>query len=121
MAARFRKNIAALAGYLPGEQPQDGGYIKLNTNENPYPPSPRVVAALKKASDRSLRLYPEPMSREIRELWLTIQRTYQFLVDREERTERVATGQDGAARTDHDAARLGLVSAADRDIASADG
>jgi histidinol-phosphate aminotransferase len=68
MAARFRKNIAALAGYVPGEQPQDGGYIKLNTNENPYPPSPRVVAALKKASDRSLRLYPEPMSREIREL-----------------------------------------------------
>lgn len=68
MAARFRKNIAALAGYIPGEQPQDGGYIKLNTNENPYPPSPRVVAALKKASDRSLRLYPEPMSREIRGL-----------------------------------------------------
>jgi histidinol-phosphate aminotransferase len=72
MAARFRKNIAALAGYVPGEQPQDGGYIKLNTNENPYPPSPRVVAALKKASDRSLRLYPEPMSREIRELAATV-------------------------------------------------
>jgi histidinol-phosphate aminotransferase len=68
MVARLRKNIAALAGYVPGEQPQDGGYIKLNTNENPYPPSPRVVAAVKKASDRSLRLYPEPMSREIREL-----------------------------------------------------
>jgi histidinol-phosphate aminotransferase len=68
MAASFRRNIAGLAGYVPGEQPQDGGYIKLNTNENPYPPSPRVVAALKKASDSSLRLYPEPMSREIREL-----------------------------------------------------
>ena len=68
MAARFRKNIAELSGYVPGEQPEGGGYIKLNTNENPYPPSPRVVAALKKASDRSLRLYPEPMSREIREL-----------------------------------------------------
>jgi histidinol-phosphate aminotransferase len=72
MAACFRKNIAALAGYVPGEQPQDGGYIKLNTNENPYPPSPRVLAALKKATDRSLRLYPEPMSREIRELAASI-------------------------------------------------
>ena len=68
MPQRFRKNIAALAGYVPGEQPQDGGYIKLNTNENPYPPSPRVIAALKKAAGRSLRLYPEPVSREIRQL-----------------------------------------------------
>lgn len=62
MPVRFRNNIAAIEGYVPGEQPQDGGFVKLNTNENPYPPSPRVVAALKRAADRSLRLYPEPMS-----------------------------------------------------------
>ena len=63
-----RENIAALAGYVPGEQPQNGGFIKLNTNENPYPPSPRVLAALRKASDRSLRLYPEPLSDSLRAL-----------------------------------------------------
>jgi histidinol-phosphate aminotransferase len=72
MPGRFRKNISALAGYVPGEQPEDGAYIKLNTNENPYPPSPRVVAALKKAAGRSLRLYPEPMSREVRDLAASI-------------------------------------------------
>lgn len=66
MPLHFRKNIAAIAGYVPGEQPQDGGFIKLNTNENPYPPSPRVLAAVKKAAGRSLRLYPEPMSDGVR-------------------------------------------------------
>src|SRR5574342_83702 len=64
----FRKNIAALEGYTPGEQPQTGGYIKLNTNENPYPPSPRVLSALRKASNASLRLYPEPLSDTLRSL-----------------------------------------------------
>jgi histidinol-phosphate aminotransferase len=73
MPGHFRRNIAALAGYVPGEQPQDGGgYIKLNTNENPYPPSPRVVAAVKKSTSAALRLYPEPLSREIRELAASI-------------------------------------------------
>jgi len=62
----MRKNIAALEGYVPGEQPQDGGFIKLNTNENPYPPSPRVLAALRKAANRSLRLYPEPLADSLR-------------------------------------------------------
>ena len=68
MSYRFRNNIAALEGYVPGEQPQDGGFVKLNTNENPYPPSPRVLAALRKGADRSLRLYPEPMSAAVRSL-----------------------------------------------------
>ncbi len=63
---RFRKNIAAIEGYVPGEQPQDGDFVKLNTNENPYPPSPRVLAAVRKAADRSLRLYPEPLSDSLR-------------------------------------------------------
>ncbi len=47
--------------YVPGEQPKDGVYIKLNTNENPYPPSPKVIEAIKKAAS-SLRLYPDPDS-----------------------------------------------------------
>jgi histidinol-phosphate aminotransferase len=66
MQIRFRSNIAALAGYVPGEQPQDTGIIKLNTNENPYPPSPKVYAALRNAIRSSLRLYPEPLSDSLR-------------------------------------------------------
>lgn len=64
----FRKSIAALKGYVPGEQPQTDGYIKLNTNENPYSPSPRVLSALRKAANPSLRLYPEPLSDSLRSL-----------------------------------------------------
>ena len=66
MPRYFRNNIAGLAGYVPGEQPRDEDTIKLNTNENPYPPSPRVFTALKNAADRSLRLYPEPLSDSLR-------------------------------------------------------
>ena len=55
-----------MRGYVPGEQPQEEGYIKLNTNENPYPPSPRVLAALRKALAPTLRLYPEPLSDSLR-------------------------------------------------------
>jgi histidinol-phosphate aminotransferase len=61
----FLPHIARMAGYLPGEQPQVGGFIKLNTNENPYPPSPRVKAALLEAIDDRLRLYPDPLSTAI--------------------------------------------------------
>jgi len=57
-----------MAGYTPGEQPGDGGVIKLNTNENPYPPSPKVFAALRRAINPSLRLYPEPLSDSLRAL-----------------------------------------------------
>ncbi|XID94667.1 histidinol-phosphate transaminase [Paenibacillaceae bacterium WGS1546] len=51
---------ASLVPYVPGEQPQDKTYIKLNTNENPYPPSPRVVEAIRQAAGAELRLYPDP-------------------------------------------------------------
>jgi histidinol-phosphate aminotransferase len=72
MSYRFRSNIGAIQGYVPGEQPREGDFIKLNTNENPYPPSPRVLSALRKAADRSLRLYPEPLSDSLRSAAATI-------------------------------------------------
>ncbi len=50
----------SLEPYVPGEQPRDRKYIKLNTNENPYGPSPRVLEATRAAVDDSLRLYPDP-------------------------------------------------------------
>lgn len=54
-----------LKPYVPGEQPKDGKYIKLNTNENPYGPSPLVLDAIKAAVDGSLRLYPDPCCSEL--------------------------------------------------------
>ena len=66
MTSSFRPHIVRLAGYVPGEQPQGGGYIKLNTNENPYPPSPRVLDALSRALTDRLRLYPDPVATEFR-------------------------------------------------------
>jgi histidinol-phosphate aminotransferase len=68
MSPYFRPNIAAMAGYIPGEQPGDDQLAKLNTNENPYPPSPRVLAALRNATNQSLRLYPEPLSDRLRNI-----------------------------------------------------
>jgi histidinol-phosphate aminotransferase len=56
-----------MQGYVPGKQPSDGVYIKLNTNENPYPPSPRVLAALREAIGSELRLYPDPVATHLRE------------------------------------------------------
>jgi histidinol-phosphate aminotransferase len=61
------RHVAALAAYTPGEQPRESGIIKLNTNENPYPPSPRVAAALAAFDLARLRLYPDPMCRKLRE------------------------------------------------------
>jgi histidinol-phosphate aminotransferase len=63
----IRPNIRAMSGYVPGEQPRGGEVIKLNTNENPYPPSPRVFEAIRAAltGDR-LRKYPDPLGCEFR-------------------------------------------------------
>jgi histidinol-phosphate aminotransferase len=55
-----RKNIRKMSGYIPGEQPGKKRYIKLNTNENPYPPSPKVLDAIKTQGLSDLRLYPDP-------------------------------------------------------------
>lgn len=63
----LRPAVRALAGYTPGEQPPLGArVIKLNTNENPYPPSPKVIAALAGAVDGRLRLYPDPAAAALR-------------------------------------------------------
>jgi len=55
-----------MRGYVPGEQPQDRRYIKLNTNENPYPPSPRVIEGVRAAATEDLRLYPDPLATVLR-------------------------------------------------------
>jgi histidinol-phosphate aminotransferase len=62
----FRPEIYHLTGYVPGEQPRDRRYVKLNTNENPYPPSPRVLDAIRRATTGDLRLYPDPVATELR-------------------------------------------------------
>ncbi|NCF77662.1 MAG: aminotransferase class I/II-fold pyridoxal phosphate-dependent enzyme [Proteobacteria bacterium] len=56
-----------MQGYASGEQPEDGRSIKLNTNENPYPPSPRVAAALASFATEQLRIYPQPDARLLRQ------------------------------------------------------
>jgi len=56
----WSRRIRDAVPYVPGEQPQDRRFIKLNTNENPYPPSPRALEAMRAAADGSLRLYPDP-------------------------------------------------------------
>ena len=63
----IRPLVHQLHAYVPGEQPKIKGLIKLNTNENPYPPSPRVLAAVKAAVDGRLRLYPNPTAQALRE------------------------------------------------------
>src|SRR3989442_15566702 len=63
----IRPYLRALHPYIPGEQPKIKGLIKLNTNENPYPPSPKVLAAIKAAVDGRLRLYPNPTAQPLRE------------------------------------------------------
>ena len=63
----IRPLVRRLHPYVPGEQPKIKGLIKLNTNENPYPPSPKVLAATRAAVDGRLRLYPNPTAQLLRE------------------------------------------------------
>jgi histidinol-phosphate aminotransferase len=63
----IRLLVRDLHAYVPGEQPKIKGLIKLNTNENPFPPSPKVLRAVKKAVDGRLRLYPNPTAQKLRE------------------------------------------------------
>jgi len=66
MTVVFRRNVARMEGYAPGEQPGERGFIKLNTNENPYPPSPSVRKAILRELGEPLRLYPDPGSTALR-------------------------------------------------------
>ncbi len=66
MSGYVRASVAALEAYTPGEQPSDPGVLKLNTNENPYPPSPAVAEALRAADPAVLRRYPDPLCTRLR-------------------------------------------------------
>jgi len=67
MSVFWNTRTKNLSPYVPGEQPKDRQFIKLNTNENPYPPSPKVIEAIQKAAGERLRLYPDPQCSELRE------------------------------------------------------
>jgi histidinol-phosphate aminotransferase len=62
----FRPNITAMTGYVPGEQPRGDKVIKLNTNENPYPCSPKVKAAIGRVVQAGLQKYPDPLATAFR-------------------------------------------------------
>ncbi len=66
MSRFLRERFRNLEPYVPGEQPQDRKYLKLNTNESPYPPSPAVLAA--KNKEENLQLYPDPDARQLTEV-----------------------------------------------------
>lgn len=67
MSQFLHAKYAGLEAYTPGEQPRDKKYIKLNTNESPYPPSPAVLAALGREDMSDLRLYSDPEGKELKE------------------------------------------------------
>lgn len=61
----WRDNLRSIEPYVPGEQPDFKDMVKLNTNENPYPPSPNVISALNSFNSDTLRLYPDPNSKQL--------------------------------------------------------
>ena len=67
MSRYLKEELQALRAYTPGEQPQDQAYIKLNTNESPYPPAPSVAAAITRQEVEQLRLYSDPTGAELKE------------------------------------------------------
>lgn len=68
MTSYFRPAVDAMQGYIPGEQPKPGTRIlKLNTNENPYPPSPQAMAVLRNFDGELLRRYPHPYAQDFRQ------------------------------------------------------
>ena len=66
MSRFFSPTLSSLEPYTPGEQPQDRSYVKLNTNESPYPPAPAVLEAIQKETSR-LQLYPDPACAALRQ------------------------------------------------------
>ena len=67
MSRYWSKTVKNIKPYIPGEQPKDRKYIKLNTNENPYPPSTKAINAIKLAACDTLRLYPDPSGDALRD------------------------------------------------------
>ncbi len=65
---RIAQHVRALEGYVPGEQPRSRRVVKLNTNENPYPPSPACARALRTFDTAALRRYPDPVFSELRDV-----------------------------------------------------
>ena len=64
--SNWEKNVRKVVPYVPGEQPHEADMIKLNTNENPYPPSPKAAEAIRRvAEEDTLRLYPDPTAAEL--------------------------------------------------------
>ncbi|MBD3341518.1 MAG: histidinol-phosphate transaminase [Candidatus Lokiarchaeota archaeon] len=78
-----RSSLRNYSAYEPGEQPQGGGWIKLNSNENPYPPIPEVLKEIKKGVNEKVRLYPDPTALEVRKAILN-----QLLRDKNTLTNR---------------------------------
>ena len=74
----FRENIDKMKGYIPGIQPKEEGWLKLNTNESSFPPSPAALGALSRAINGSLALYPSPAADELRK---TVAKTYRIKSD----------------------------------------
>ena len=66
MSKFLSRQLESVSPYTPGEQPQDKGYIKLNTNESPYPPSPAVLQAIQSGEVENLRLYSDPEARRLK-------------------------------------------------------
>ena len=62
---KWEENVRKVVPYVPGEQPKVQNLIKLNTNENPYPPSPKVAEALKAIDVDCMRLYPDPAATKL--------------------------------------------------------
>ncbi|MFX1575064.1 MAG: aminotransferase class I/II-fold pyridoxal phosphate-dependent enzyme, partial [Promethearchaeota archaeon] len=81
--ALLRENLKKFTPYESGEQPSEKGWIKLNTNENPYPPIPEILEDIKGAIDDKLRLYPDPTAFELRKEILNV-----LLRDKETLTNR---------------------------------
>ncbi|MFX1479908.1 MAG: histidinol-phosphate transaminase [Promethearchaeota archaeon] len=68
----LRENLKKYSAYEPGEQPTEEGWLKLNTNENPYPPVPEIINDIRNAVNYKLRLYPDPTSFELRKEILNV-------------------------------------------------
>jgi histidinol-phosphate aminotransferase len=66
MSKYWSEVVHGLTPYVPGEQPKLNNLVKLNTNENPYGPSPKVIAALQLEAAETLRLYPDPNSDKLK-------------------------------------------------------